>query len=69
MPDPFKHPLEEQETIQEMADVIVALTHQQGGCGRMDLVKAGFNTRQIGAFYALAFAMAALILKRRPQNH
>jgi hypothetical protein len=69
MSDPFKHPKEDQEVIEEMADVIVALTRQQGGCSRIDLIKAGFEAHQIGSFYALASAMAALILQRKIKNH
>jgi hypothetical protein len=69
MVQPFKHPQEDREIIEEMADVIVALTRQQGGCSRIDLIKAGFAAHQIGSFYALASAMAALLLKRRPRNH
>lgn len=59
----------DQEIIEEMADVIVALTRQTGGCTRMDLVKAGFTAQQLGDFYPLADALAALVLKRNPKNH
>jgi hypothetical protein len=69
MPDRAAHPKEDQEIIEEMADVIVALTRQQGGCSRIDLIKAGFEAHQIGSFYALASAMASLILRRKPKNH
>ncbi|HVY12659.1 MAG TPA: hypothetical protein VHB73_03750 [Alphaproteobacteria bacterium] len=61
--------LEEQDTLEDMANFIAALTRTVGNCTRMDLVKAGFTAKEIGDLYPLASAMAALMVKRRVKNH
>jgi len=54
---------------EDMSHVIVALTRDLGACSRLDLGKAGFTTQEIGDYYALASAIASLVMHRHPKNH